>query len=299
MPDVGSYQLKGNDNPSLNTTSWKTPIQIRAHDGSAGVTSDASTWKYAQSVYAHNGTDWVEVWNARPEIVPSSIYFNGNDYSTIYFVGTVDPNNIGATTKFQYRRVGESTWNDSGTTTIGTGVNDPTVVTLSATISGSPFSNWEGRLYASNSAGNATSTTVYRNCTQNDGSWNTTSGYYTVYDQCSTTCDGCGGTYQTVTYYNYSKTGCPSYQVSVPGTCYCSNSWQLVTPGAPGSPSSITLPDPFFHYGNSITVYPDTFFGGYVDYSAGGSSVYVFDLYYCSSTGAYELRNGQISGYSY
>lgn len=219
MPDVGSYQFRGNDNATPNTTSWKPPVYVKAHDGSVGVTSDASTWKYAKSVYYHDGADWVEVWNARPELTSTSIYFASNNSTTINFSGSADPNNFSTTAKFEYREVGTSTWNSSSTTSTGMGDGVDGAVSFNATATvADGYKNWEARASATNIVGTDVGTTITKDCRKTGTpSWSATFVSSSVVT-CST-CSECGTNTRIDVTYNYTKSGCPDYTAVTTGTC--------------------------------------------------------------------------------
>lgn len=217
MPDVGSYQFRGNDNATPNTTSWKPPVYVKAHDGT--VSADASTWKYGKNVYYHTGSGWVEVWNARPEATSSTISFSSSNSTTINFSGSADPNNFSTTAKFEYREVGTSTWNDSSTTStgMGNGVDGAVSFTATSTVTDG-YKNWEARASATNTVGTGVGSTITKDCRQTGTpSWSATVSSTSVVT-CSN-CYGCGSDTRTDVTYKYTKDGCPDYYNTTTGSC--------------------------------------------------------------------------------
>jgi hypothetical protein len=188
MPNVGSYEFKGNDG------SWKDPTYVQGHDG--------SSWKYGIAVYIHNGTSWVEVWNARPVAVSTSM---ATTSTGLTFSGTADPNNFSTTAKFQYKEVGGS-YSDSGTTStgMGDGVDSAVSYTVAATVADT-YKNWEARASASNTAGTGVGSTLTLDCRKSGPTWGTSDSSN------NSTCDDCG----TVTTRTYTRSGCQTYSAVV------------------------------------------------------------------------------------
>lgn len=255
MPNVGSYEFKGNDG------SWKDPTYVQGHDGSA--------WKYGIAVYYHNGTDWVEVWNARPVAVSTSM---ATTSTGLTFSGSADPNNVSTTAKFQYKEVGGS-YSDSGTTTtgMGDGVDGAVSFTVTATVADT-YKNWESRASATNAGGTGTGSTLTLDCRKHDAGG---SGWGTSDSSNSSTCDGCG----TVTTRTYTKSGCQTY-TGIIQTC---GSWSdttimFATVPVSGGTYAYVTGDIFGQY------YSDSAGNGYYNPSCGGLAA-PGNVQYCSVGG--------------
>ena len=205
MPNVSPYELYGN-----NGSTWVAPTSVSGNDGS---------WEYGFAVYYHNGTDWVEVWNARPEVVSTSM---ATTSTGLTFTGTADPNNFATTAKFEYKEVGAGSYSNSGTTStgMGDGVDGAVSYTVTAT-EGDTFKNWEARASATNTAGTGNGSTLTLDCRKHDAGgsgWTSTPSVETTSDGC----DSCGT--KSRTNYTYTKSGCQQYVVY--GTYgSCSGSW--------------------------------------------------------------------------
>lgn len=213
MPDVGSNQFRA----AKGANDFVQGIPYGKLGTTGGPNNDG--WKYGYAVYVHNGTEWIEVWNARPQMVSTSMATTSSTGLT--FTGTADPNNFATTAKFEYREVGTSSYSDSGTTTtgLGDGVDGAVSYTVAATVSsGDTWKNWEARASGTNAGGTGTGSTITLDCRQHDAgqpAWNTSDSSN------ASTCDGCG----TVTTRTYSKTGCQSYTRTI-ATC---GTWNQVT----------------------------------------------------------------------
>lgn len=207
MPNVSPYELSGN-----NGSGWVAPTSVSGYDGS---------WKNGFAVYYHNGTTWVEVWNARPQMVSTSMATTSSTGLT--FTGTADPNNFATTAKFEYKEVGAGSYSNSGTTTtgLGNGVDGAVSYTVTATVSsGDTWKNWEARASGTNAGGTGTGSTITLDCRKHNASgsgWTETPSYD------SSGCDGCG----TKTLLTYTKSGCQQYNT---GYGACSGSWTTVEP---------------------------------------------------------------------
>lgn len=256
MPNVGSYELKGHDG-----SVWADPTYVKGHDG--------TSMKFGIAVYYHNGTDWVEVWNARPVATSTSM---ATTPTGLTFTGSTDPNNFLTTAKFEYKVVGGS-YSNSGTTTtgMGDGVDGSVSFTVTAT-EGDTFKNWEARASASNAGGTGIGSTITLDCRKHNAGgsgWTETASYD------ASGCDSCG----TKTLLTYTKSGCQTYNT---GYSACSGSWSYVDPTY--GPSTIVV--------GGVT-YSSSLFG-YTDYSSCGyCQIYAWDAYYCSVTGAYKVVNQQ------
>lgn len=195
MPDVGSNQFRA----AKGVNNFVEGIPYGKDGTTGGPNNDG--WKYGIAVYAHNGTSWVEVWNAMPVAVSSSMATTG---SGLTFSGTADPNNFSTTAKFEYKEVGGS-YSNSGTTTtgMGDGVDGAVSFTVTATVANT-YKNWEARASATNTAGTGTGSTVTLDCRKDDAGG---SGWGTSDSSNSSTCDSCG----TVITKTYTKSGCQPY----------------------------------------------------------------------------------------
>lgn len=210
MPNVGSNEFK----VARGANDFVSGIPMGKDGTTGGPNNDG--WKYGTAVYAHNGTAWVEVWNASPEMVSST--FTVSSTTELSFTGTADPNNFATTATFEYREVGGS-YADAATTTTGLGNNIDTAISFSVTKTGiDGFKNWEARAKGTNTAGTGVGSVLTRDCRKHDvagvtaGSW-TTSVTSTTSESCGT----CGSLTRTVTAY--SRTGCPGYSVTTDSAC--------------------------------------------------------------------------------
>lgn len=199
MPNVSPYELSAN-----NGSAWVSPTSVSGNDGS---------WEYGFAVYYHNGTDWVEVWNARPQVVSTSM---ATTSTGLTFSGTADPNNFATTAKFEYKEVGAGSYSNSGTTTtgLGDGVDSAVSYTVTATVADT-FKNWESRGSATNAGGTGTGSTITLDCRKHNAGgsgWTETPSYD------ASGCDSCG----TKTLLTYTKSGCQTYNT---GYSSCSGSW--------------------------------------------------------------------------
>ena len=212
MPNVSPYELKGDTGAG-----FVNPVYVKGHNGSG--------FQFGYAVYYHNGSGWVEVWNARPEVVSTSMATTG---SGLTFSGTADPNNFSTTAKFEYKEVGGS-YSDSGTTTtgMGNGIDGAVSYTVTATIADT-YKNWESRASATNAGGTGTGSTVTLDCRKHDAGgsgWGTTNSSPIVdpVDNCS----GCGT--RSRIDVTYTKSGCQQYVVT--GSYgVCSDSYVPVDP---------------------------------------------------------------------
>lgn len=195
MPNVSPYELSGN-----NGSGWVAPTSVSGYDGS---------WKNGFAVYYHNGTSWVEVWNARPQMVSTSMATTGTGLT---FTGTADPNNFATTAKFEYREIGAGSYLNSGTTTtgLGDGVDGAVSYTVAATVADT-YKNWESRASGTNAGGTGTGSTLTLDCRKHNAgqpAWSTSDSSN------SSTCDGCG----TVVTRTYTRSSCQTYS-EVVQTC--------------------------------------------------------------------------------
>lgn len=272
MPNVGSYEFKGNDG------SWKDPTYVQGHDG--------SSWKYGIAVYINNGTSWVEVWNARPVVTSTSM---ATTSTGLTFSGTADPNNFSTTAKFQYKEVGGS-YSDSGTTTtgLGDGVDGAVSFTVTATVADT-YKNWESRASATNAGGTGTGSTVTLDCRKHNASgsgWTETASYN------DSGCDSCG----TKTLLTYTKSGCQTYNTGYSG---CSASWQSVN----GFSTTGCLP-----LSSGTYAYAQYSIWGWIYYTDSGCNNAIancpsgglrgpVDVQYCSASGLYRAAGGDTCVY--
>jgi hypothetical protein len=199
MPDVGSNEFK----VARGANDFVSGVPM-GKDGTAGGPNNDG-WKYGIAVYAHNGTDWVEVWNARPEVVSSSI--TATSATVLSFTGTADPNNFLTTASFELREVGGS-YTTSNTTTTGLGNNVDGAVgyAVTATVADT-YKNWEVRAKGVNTAGTGYGSVLTLDCRTPTGWANYTDGnqYYDGGD-CKTR--------RLKRDRTYTKTGCFAYVVS-------------------------------------------------------------------------------------
>jgi hypothetical protein len=210
MPNVGS-----NDFKAARGVNDFVPGIPYGKDGTTGGPNNDG-WKYGYAVYAHNGTTWVEVWNARPEMVSST--FTVSNSTTLSFSGTADPNNFATTATFEYREVG-GTYADANTTTTGLGNNVDGAVSFSLTkTSIDGFKNWEARAKGTNIAGSGLGAVLSRDCRKSPTVvW----GESPVDNATTGTCNN--RTYTITT--TYTREGCPTYSVTsspIPTTADCS-----------------------------------------------------------------------------
>jgi hypothetical protein len=209
MPNVGS-----NDFKAARGVNDFVPGIPYGKDGTTGGPNNDG-WKYGYAVYAHNGTTWVEVWNARPEMVSST--FTVSNSTTLSFSGTADPNNFATTATFEYREVG-GTYADANTTTTGLGNNVDGAVSFSLTkTSIDGFKNWEARAKGTNIAGSGLGAVLSRDCRKSPTVvW----GESPVDNATTGTCNN--RTYTITT--TYTREGCPTYSVTsspIPTTADC------------------------------------------------------------------------------
>ena len=272
MPNVGSYELTGH-----NGTNWTAPTFVKGHDG--------SSMKFGFAVYYHNGTDWVEVWNARPVAVSTSMTTTSTGLS---FSGSADPNNFSTTAKFQYKEVGGS-YSDSGTTTtgMGDGVDGAVSFTVVATVADT-WKNWESRASATNVGGTGTGSTLTLDCRKHNAGgsgWTETASYD------ASGCDSCG----TKTLLTYTKSGCQTYNT---GYSACSDSWQSLPAFTSGC----------FPLTNGTYAYAASSLWGYIYYTdsgcnnaiancSGGGLAGPVDVQYCSASGLYRVSGGDTCVY--
>lgn len=195
MPNVGSNEFKA----ARGANDFVEGIPYGKSGTTGGPNNDG--WKYGIAIYAHNGTEWIEIWNARPVVTSISM---ATTSSGLTFSGNADPNNFSTTAKFEYREVGGS-YVDSTSTSTGMGNNIDGAVAYTVTASvGDTYKNWESRASASNTAGTSVGSTVTRDCRkENDGG----SSWVPSDSSDASTCDSCG----TVTTRTYSKSGCQPY----------------------------------------------------------------------------------------
>jgi hypothetical protein len=242
MPDVGSNQFR----VAKGTNNFVSGVPYGKDGTTGGPNNDG--WKYARSISAHNGAGWVEVWNARPEMVSST--FTVSNSTTLSFTGSADPNNFATTATFEYREVG-GTYADGNTTTtsLGNGVDGAVGFSLTKTgIDG--FKNWEARAKGTNIAGVGVGEVISRDCRKGVG-WGRTSSSIIVV--CST-CDSCGTSTKIVTTDTYTKDGCPTYSESSEGLgCSACGTW------AAGQASSYAYGGQTLYYSGSPGFYFTTF----------------------------------------
>lgn len=272
MPDVGSNQFRA----AKDTDDFVQGIPYGKLGTTGGPNNDG--WKYGIAVYAHNGTEWVEVWNARPQMVSTSMATTSSTGLT--FTGTADPNNVATTAKFEYKEVGAGSYSNSGTTTtgLGDGVDGAVSYTVTATVSsGDTWKNWEARASGTNAGGTGTGSTITLDCRQHDAgqpAWGTSDSSN------ASTCDGCG----TVTTRTYSKTGCQSY----PRTITTCGTWTETGTDGPVAVYDTT-------YGNTYVQF-DYYIGRYIYVSPNrfcpGGFIGPLYLEQCSASGAWRTAGG-------
>lgn len=211
MPDVGSNQFRA----ANSAGAFVSGIPMGKDGTTGGPNNDG--WKYGYAVYAHNGTAWVEVWNARPEVVSTSM---ATTPTGLTFSGTSDPNNFSTTAKFEYKVVGGS-YSNSSTTSTGMGNNVDVAVSYTVTATeADTYKNWEARASATNIAGTGTGSTLTLDCRKHNAGG---SGWAETASYDASGCDGCG----TKTLLTYTKTGCQTYNT---GYSACSGSWTNLDP---------------------------------------------------------------------
>jgi hypothetical protein len=196
MPNVGSNEFK----VAKETNDFVSGIPMGKDGTSGGPNNDG--WKYGIAVYAHNGTDWVEVWNARPEMISSTI--TASSATVLSFTGTADPNNFSTTASFELREVGGS-YTTSNTTNTGLGNNVDGAVgyAVTATVADT-YKNWEVRAKGVNAAGTDYGTVLTLDC-RTPTSWAAYTDGTAYYD---------GGDCKTRRLKKdrtYTKTGCYAY----------------------------------------------------------------------------------------
>lgn len=273
MPNVSPYELYGNDG-----SGWESPISVSGNSGS---------WEYGFAVYYHNGTGWVEVWNARPQMVSTSM---ATTSTGLTFSGTADPNNFETTAKFEYKEVGAGSYSNSGTTTtgLGDGVDSAVSYTVTATVADT-WKNWESRASGTNAGGTGTGSTLTLDCRKHNASgsgWTETASYD------SSGCDSCG----TKTLLTYTKSGCQTYNT---GYSACSDSWQSLP----------FLTSGCFPLTNGTYAYAASTIWGYIYYTdsgcnnavtagcSGGGALGPVDIQYCSTSGLYRVSGGDTCVY--
>lgn len=274
MPNVSPYELSGN-----NGSGWVSPTSISGYDGS---------WKNGFAVYYHNGTTWVEVWNARPQVVSSSM---ATTSTGLTFSGTADPNNFSTTAKFEYKEVGAGSYSNSGTTSTGMGDGTDSAVsyTVTATVADT-WKNWESRASATNVAGTGTGSTLTLDCRQHD---NSGSGWGTSDSSNASTCDGCG----TITTRTYTKTGCQSYPRTI-ATC---GTWgpvsnEMFPSGCYGPLTNGTYPYAAYSLWGWI-YYTDSGCNNAIANCSGGGLAGPVGVTKCTSSGAYRVEGGDTCVY--
>ena len=214
MPNVSPYELKGNTGAG-----FVNPVYVKGHNG--------SSFQFGYAVYYHNGSGWVEVWNARPEVVSTSMATTG---SGLTFSGTADPNNFSTTAKFEYKEVGGS-YSNSGTTTtgMGDGIDGAVSYTVTATVADT-YKNWESRASATNAGGTGTGSTITLDCRKQGVSggsgWSSTNSSPIV--DPGGNCDSCGT--RSRIDVTYTKSGCQQYVVTGSYGA-CSDSFVSADPG--------------------------------------------------------------------
>lgn len=194
------------------------------------------SWSYVKKYYVRVNGSWVEIWNARPEVTSGS--FTAPSSTSLSFSGSVDPNYFTSTAYYRYREVGTGTWINSGTTTTGSPVDGSRSYSVTATVSGDTWKNWEAQAMATNDGGTSDAgSTITLDCRRHDNSGSGWSGSST---SDASSCGGCG----TVTTTTYTKSGCPSYSVSSPcGT------WNNVTDEIGSSGTFAGYPFTYASYG--------------------------------------------------
>lgn len=145
MPNVGSNDFKA----ARGANDFVSGIPLGKDGTTGGPNNDG--WKYGIAVYAHNGTGWVEVWNARPQMVSSTIA--ATSATVLSFTGTADPNNFLTTASFELREVGGSyTTSNTTTTNLGNNIDGAVGYAVTATVADT-YKNWEVRAKGVNTAG--------------------------------------------------------------------------------------------------------------------------------------------------
>ena len=202
MPNVGSNEFKA----ARGASDFVSGIPLGKDGTTGGPNNDG--WKYGTAVYAHNGTSWVEVWNARPEMVSSTI--SATSGTVLSFTGTADPNNFLTTASFELREVGGS-YTTSNTTTTGLGNNVDGAVgyAVTATVADT-YKNWEVRAKGVNVAGTDYGSVLTLDCRTPTSFANYSDGsaYYDGGD-CKTR--------RLKKDRTYTKTGCAAYFVAAGG----------------------------------------------------------------------------------
>jgi len=199
MPNVGSNEFKA----AKGANDFVSGIPLGKNGTSGGPNNDG--WKYGIAVYAHNGTDWVEVWNARPQMVSSTI--TQTSATELSFTGTADPNNFLTTASFELRIVGGS-YVPSTTTTTGLGNNIDGAVGYAVTYTDNEdgtYQNWEARAKGVNTAGTDYGSVIALDCRQNQFAY-TNGAEYSTGGDCATK--------RIASDRTYTKTGCFTYTVA-------------------------------------------------------------------------------------
>jgi hypothetical protein len=199
MPNVGSNDFKA----ARGANDFVSGVPLGKNGTTGGPNNDG--WKYGIAVYAHNGTDWVEVWNARPQMVSSTIA--ATSATVLSFAGTADPNNFLTTASFELREVGGS-YTTSNTTTSGLGNNVDGAVGYAVTATvGSTYRNWEVRAKGVNTAGTDYGSVLTLDC-RNTTAWAdyTNGTEYSYGGDCATK--------RLASDRTYTKTGCFAYTVA-------------------------------------------------------------------------------------
>ena len=205
MPNVSSNEFKA----ARGANDFVPGIPMGKDGTTGGPNNDG--WKYGIAVYAHNGTSWVEVWNARPEVVSSTIAQTSAD--TLTFTGTADPNNFLTTASFELRIVGGS-YVSSTTTTSGLGNNVDGAVGYTVTwtnTGGSAYHSWEARAAGVNAAGTASYGSVITLDCANP------TGFADYSDGAAYHDGGVCKTRRLKKDRTYTKTGCVAYFVAAGG----------------------------------------------------------------------------------
>jgi hypothetical protein len=199
MPNVGSNDFKA----ARGANDFVSGVPLGKNGTTGGPNNDG--WKYGIAVYAHNGTDWVEVWNARPQMVSSTV--TATSGTVLSFTGTADPNNFQTTASFELREVGGS-YTNSNTTTSGLGNNVDGAVGYAVTATvGSTYRNWEVRAKGVNTAGTDYGSVLTLDC-RNTTAWAdyTNGAEYSYGGDCATK--------RVASDRTYTKTGCFTYTVA-------------------------------------------------------------------------------------
>jgi hypothetical protein len=199
MPNVGSNDFKA----ARGANDFVSGIPLGKDGTTGGPNNDG--WKYGIAVYAHNGTDWVEVWNARPQMVSSTIA--ATSATVLSFTGTADPNNFLTTASFELREVGGSyTTSNTTTTNLGNNIDGAVGYAVTATVADT-YKNWEVRAKGVNTAGTDYGSVLTLDC-RNPTSFATYTDGTAYYD---------GGDCKTRRLKKdrtYTKTGCFAYFVA-------------------------------------------------------------------------------------